>query len=235
MKFHANEKIGRNDPCPCGSGKKYKRCCLAQQSASRSLWAQHRNASDELTRDMMRFAERKFGDQFEEAWQDFCLTDLPVPYDADSLEHQIFMPYFLFHWDPQRPRTGKGASRRRGIVTRWYELEKAARLSDMDRLFLEQATTQPVSFHEVLWSEAGQGIGLRDILIGTETEVLERSASQVLQTGDIVYGQVWNLEAISIFRLHGPDPHPAELEGRGDRPSEEIAEEDRQAKSRFDC
>ena len=22
------EKIGRNDPCPCGSGKKYKKCCL---------------------------------------------------------------------------------------------------------------------------------------------------------------------------------------------------------------
>ena len=21
------EKIGRNDPCPCGSGKKYKQCC----------------------------------------------------------------------------------------------------------------------------------------------------------------------------------------------------------------
>lgn len=22
-------KIGRNDPCPCGSGKKYKKCCGA--------------------------------------------------------------------------------------------------------------------------------------------------------------------------------------------------------------
>ena len=22
-------KIGRNDACPCGSGKKYKKCCLA--------------------------------------------------------------------------------------------------------------------------------------------------------------------------------------------------------------
>lgn len=22
------EKVGRNDPCPCGSGKKYKKCCL---------------------------------------------------------------------------------------------------------------------------------------------------------------------------------------------------------------
>ena len=24
-------KIGRNDPCPCGSGKKYKNCCLRAQ------------------------------------------------------------------------------------------------------------------------------------------------------------------------------------------------------------
>ncbi len=24
-----SEKIGRNDPCPCGSEKKYKKCCGA--------------------------------------------------------------------------------------------------------------------------------------------------------------------------------------------------------------
>ena len=24
-------KIGRNDRCPCGSGKKYKRCCLLKR------------------------------------------------------------------------------------------------------------------------------------------------------------------------------------------------------------
>jgi len=23
----AGKKVGRNDPCPCGSGKKYKYCC----------------------------------------------------------------------------------------------------------------------------------------------------------------------------------------------------------------
>jgi uncharacterized protein YchJ len=23
---HAEPKVGRNDPCPCGSGKKYKKC-----------------------------------------------------------------------------------------------------------------------------------------------------------------------------------------------------------------
>ena len=27
-----NEKVGRNDPCPCGSGKKYKKCCGANAS-----------------------------------------------------------------------------------------------------------------------------------------------------------------------------------------------------------
>ena len=25
------QKVGRNDPCPCGSGKKYKRCCGADE------------------------------------------------------------------------------------------------------------------------------------------------------------------------------------------------------------
>jgi uncharacterized protein len=24
-------KVGRNDDCPCGSGKKYKKCCGASQ------------------------------------------------------------------------------------------------------------------------------------------------------------------------------------------------------------
>lgn len=28
-------KAGRNDPCPCGSGNKYKRCCLAKDEAAR--------------------------------------------------------------------------------------------------------------------------------------------------------------------------------------------------------
>lgn len=27
-------KIGRNDPCPCGSGHKYKRCCLLRDEAA---------------------------------------------------------------------------------------------------------------------------------------------------------------------------------------------------------
>jgi tetratricopeptide (TPR) repeat protein len=30
----APKKIGRNDPCPCGSGKKYKKCCMLKDQGS---------------------------------------------------------------------------------------------------------------------------------------------------------------------------------------------------------
>jgi hypothetical protein len=32
----AEPKVGRNDPCPCGSGKKFKKCCLAGDGAGAS-------------------------------------------------------------------------------------------------------------------------------------------------------------------------------------------------------
>ncbi len=33
--YRAGPKIGRNDPCPCGSGKKYKNCCLKNDMKNR--------------------------------------------------------------------------------------------------------------------------------------------------------------------------------------------------------
>ena len=30
------KKVGRNDPCPCGSGKKYKKCCLPKEEEVRA-------------------------------------------------------------------------------------------------------------------------------------------------------------------------------------------------------
>ena len=46
-----NKKIGRNDPCPCGSGKKYKNCCLNEDDKF--------NTRRELTAQEM--AQIKFG------------------------------------------------------------------------------------------------------------------------------------------------------------------------------
>lgn len=42
-------KTGRNDPCPCGSGKKYKKCCEPKEAAARKLTA-HKIEGEELMR-----------------------------------------------------------------------------------------------------------------------------------------------------------------------------------------
>jgi tetratricopeptide (TPR) repeat protein len=42
-------KVGRNDPCPCGSGKKYKRCCLEKdEAAARALAAARPAVAEEI-------------------------------------------------------------------------------------------------------------------------------------------------------------------------------------------
>ena len=59
-------KIGRNDPCPCGSGKKYKNCCLRKDTMSVSEQIRYavkengykEDIGDVLT-NMYRYMERK--------------------------------------------------------------------------------------------------------------------------------------------------------------------------------
>ena len=31
---NVGKKVGRNDPCPCGSGKKFKACCMRKEAAT---------------------------------------------------------------------------------------------------------------------------------------------------------------------------------------------------------
>ena len=40
-----NNKVGRNDPCPCGSGKKYKQCCLRKGLSPEEAAAQAQEAT----------------------------------------------------------------------------------------------------------------------------------------------------------------------------------------------
>ncbi len=40
-----SKKIGRNDPCPCGSGKKYKSCCWKKDQPKSSVDLKKRSLS----------------------------------------------------------------------------------------------------------------------------------------------------------------------------------------------
>ena len=203
MPLHAREKIGRNDPCPCGSGKKYKHCCLPGYAPSIDrVWARQHEESDRLTREITRFALRKFGERIYEAWQDFNMSDAPKPLDEAADERQVFMPYFLFQWNPDARRTS--ARGQGGVVARWYMLEKSKQLTAMERMFLEQATTQPLTFYEVVWNEPGERMRVWDVLVGGETEVIERSGSRNLRPGDLLFAQIWHQPELAVFGSSAP-------------------------------
>src|SRR5580704_1787282 len=52
-------KPGRNDPCPCGSGNKYKKCCLAKEEAvAREQLVKAQAPRDTLRRDQRAAADR---------------------------------------------------------------------------------------------------------------------------------------------------------------------------------
>ena len=210
MSFQSREKIGRNDPCPCGSGRKYKHCCLKIALASEdSPWSRQREASDRLTGDMQDFAKRRFGKVIRDAWEDFNQTMLAPPYEQNVHEVQIFLPYFLFEWDPERPSPQRGKQPRRiGCVARSFVDRAGSRLPELEALILDQATTQPVSFYEVLRCEPGESLVLRDILIAGETKVIERSASRMLRPGDIAYAQIWRLPEVATLGRLAPIPIP---------------------------
>jgi len=205
MRSHPREKVGRNDPCPCGSAKKYKHCCLTVQPLSEeSRWRRQHEASEQLTQEMMRFAERAFdGDDITEAWRDFNLLDAPPPPDRYSEEGRIFMPYFLFLWDPERPTRWRRPGEP-GMIASSYRLAKEGQLSEMDLHFLTEATTQPMSFFEVLWCKPGERMALKDVLTGEESEVVEHSGTLTLREGDIVFGQVWHAAGLAVVGCSAP-------------------------------
>lgn len=54
-------QIGRNDPCPCGSGKKHKRCCLPRQEAAQEAARQAEARGRQVESDYDQLDERSNG------------------------------------------------------------------------------------------------------------------------------------------------------------------------------
>jgi len=208
MRSAQQEKIGRNDRCPCGSGKKYKHCCLSTQTAAvETPWKRQRDASDRITTDLLKILGRDFRDDLFEIWADFNQDDAPHPLDKYPDEEMIFSPYTIFDWDPEEPvrRNGKPKA---GLILRTYLARAAGRLSELELLILDQAISRPVSFYEVVHCVPGQSAVLRDILIGEETEVEEHNATRAMRSGSLVYGQIWILPEVATLGRLAPSALP---------------------------
>lgn len=196
-------KPGRNDPCGCGSGKKYKHCCLANTVSADSFWSSANSASQELTNVLMAFAFERFAADIEDAWEDFHFGVTDSDFQPGNSMEAIFMPYFLFRWrDLKDPDTGDRWEP--GTIATSFLREKGRTLTQMQTQLLLFCMRQPITFYDVLESRPGQGMLLREIFTGRDYDVRERSASRALKAGDIIYAQMSPLEGLTTMAFCAP-------------------------------
>ena len=85
------KKIGRNDPCPCGSGKKYKRCCLGKETTSEAKSKKLNIESAEQQKTWLKYYPKEDG---ERKADEVSITDV---YDRESIAIDNFVYLALHH------------------------------------------------------------------------------------------------------------------------------------------
>ena len=215
---------GRNDPCPCGSGRKYKKCCLASTDAaappSHLLVQRLRQAEGRLMGALLAHADRHYGETaIDEAWFEFLLWDeeridryedegddteqaRAAEEILDAETEALFMPWFLYNWlpEPEDYEDGTEAHAYPPMrIAEHYARQRGTRLDALERRFIEEACRAPFSFFSVVDAEPGRSLRLRDLLRQTEVTVQERSASQSVPDGTILYARVMSMDGVSIM------------------------------------
>ena len=184
--------VGRNDPCPCGSGRKFKHCCLRIQDGEDSLRVRLRSAEGALVPALFSYAAQEFGNEFfDEAWDEFFLwNDVPDDVECSKEFGTTFDPFFVFDFVPdaaEDPLPNGWPTEPLALHFLHHQVESAP---ELHREFIEQACKSPASFFVVEAVIVGRALDIKDILTGRRFHVLEQSASRTLRVGDVLFTRV---------------------------------------------
>lgn len=180
-------RLGRNDPCPCGSGKKYKKCCLVSAEDSDFQYRRFRQTHSELIPRLTKFAFEIIEPEIvEEAWKEFNDHEAVEDFDPDGPMNVLFMPWFLFNWIIELKPTGSTKFEEM-TVAELFLLHKTNAASSAEEILLRSSICCPYTLCEVVEVEPGVGMTQFDLLRRIKYEVVERSASKTLKRGEIIY------------------------------------------------
>lgn len=197
---------GRNAPCPCGSGRKYKKCCLlAEQAAGNDLAPRLLNqCSEQATHALLAHARRVHGPSvMARAWQCFTASEEEVEWPHDDPYTPLFVPWALYHWLPDELGDPGKLHSAKTTAVRFLE-EAGWKVDERTRRYIEAARLAPLTFWQVEAVEPGKGILLRDMATERECFTHERSASRNLVPADIIFGQVVELDGVRVIEAMGP-------------------------------
>jgi hypothetical protein len=205
-----NSRTGRNQPCPCGSGRKYKNCCQRRDAEAKGeVEHLHRFVDPELRRirqvegrvvnSVLSFVSERFGRALlRRASEDFRL-ETSVP--ENVLLESIFIPWLVFNWLPPASKGigfGKSASPRCPLALAYLE-EHERTLDEYQKNFIRTACSEPFSCFVVTGVETGRSLTVRDLFLERTVTVKEMQASQMLKRGHIVYARVISLPEQAIM------------------------------------
>ena len=178
--------IGRNDPCPCGSGKKYKRCCLGKDAPAPGAWTTEER--DSALASLMRFAQRAELDRDRAAAElTFWGKRLERMTPAEARETMDFeQSRFGFHeWLVfDCPIHGGGT-----IVERFLT-RAGSGLRSGERRYLERMRLSHLRPYEVQAVQRDQGLDLLDLWANQRVRVRERLGTRQLVQWDILAARV---------------------------------------------
>jgi hypothetical protein len=193
---------GRNDPCPCGSGRKYKQCCLQSNDVLDFHWRQLRAAEGRLVPELLANASHECGVELLEGALDAFFLSEGVPDDYHETEEfsGFFVPWFAYRLVANGPDRHRVPHAPRESLAADYLRRHAGRLSPIERALLAEAATSPVSFYAVSRTVPGREIGLSDVMTGRDVVVREQSASGMVQPGALLFTRVLSVEDTAITR-----------------------------------
>ncbi|MBI5117195.1 SEC-C domain-containing protein [Candidatus Poribacteria bacterium] len=220
--------VGRNEPCPCGSGKKYKKCCMLKESSVDLGEFRHKRSEENLRSEILKFATgARFKDEMVEAFRKYHRggIDTGLLLKQDPLENIRFLDWFINeHVDS---KSGKR------IIEMFAEL-RAKHLEEDQKKLLDEWNASRLSAFEVQSTEGGV-LKLTDVFDTTNFSIEDKSACEEVKAGEIVVVRVtssWGKKELAGAPMILPaakkqnlmDSINAEFEkNRQDHPDDDLA------------
>jgi hypothetical protein len=178
---------GRNDPCPCGSGRKYKDCC-SPADVARGATPTSANTRDSAIAKLLTFAfQPAFDGDHSAAELTFWGNEIrnvssnELSWLLESSDATIkYNSWFLVDWAVD------GAE---SVVELFLE-EPNSGLTPAERLFLERLSRAHLRLYEVQDVVRGHGVRVLDLWTGTRLFVIEKTATSQIVRWDLLGARV---------------------------------------------
>ncbi len=177
-------KPGRNDPCPCGSGKKYKNCCLNKDRAKRIRQSAWRREEQATLNKLIAYGQRpEFQSQLVVAsnlfWNGNYGVEGPNALDHDEVGR--FLDWYLYDYlvEEQRKR----------IIDLFIE-EMGSRLLTGERERVNAWRESHLSVYQIAGPGSAGLLSVRDLLQQLEATVEEDGLGRLGLPGDLILGRI---------------------------------------------